>query len=600
MFMLAQRISIPAALAFSLVCLSASAQVTQRLSVSSTGMQGNLESNRAYISADNRYVSFYSYATTLVPGDTNAASDVFIRDLWTGTLQCVSRDAGGALGNAHTFGGSMSADNRYIALYTYASNLVPGDTNGVEDVIVRDRQTGTNELVSVGIGGAQADAESFAPMLSGDGRFVAFCSLATNLVPGDTNLTHDIFVRDRQLGTTERVSVDSNGNESDGYSYSPYLSPDGRFVAFLSRATNLVAGDTNGKDDIFVRDRQLGTTERVSVDSSGNECNGHCLNAPTMSLDGRYVAFDSVATNLVIGQMIVEQNVFVHDRTTGITERVSSRPDGGDANGHCGGASISGDGRFVAFFSFATNLVPGDANLQEDDFIRDRLLGVTDLVSVSSGGAQGNSGSYGPHISDDGRYVAFGSLATNLVTGDTNLANDVFLRDRMASGFTSSCEPGVGSVMACPCSNPPASAGRGCDNSSSTGGAVLQAAGIAYLSMDNLVFTTAGEKPSATSIVLQGNAAMASGLAFGQGVRCVGGLLKRLYTKSASAGSITAPNFGLGDPSVSARSAVLGDVISAGESRWYLVYYRDPVVLGGCTNADTFNSTQTGRVDWSL
>jgi hypothetical protein len=148
--------------------------------------------------------------------------------------------------------------------------------------------------------------------------------------------------------------------------------------------------------------------------------------------------------------------------------------------------------------------------------------------------------------------------------------------------------------------NPPGALGRGCDNSSATGGAALAASGITNLSMDTLVFTTSGEKPTATSIVMQGDAFVASGVVFGQGVRCVGGSLKRLYTKTASAGSITAPDFGVGDPTVSSRSAALGDVSSAGQSRWYLVYYRDPIVLGGCSASSTFNATQTARIDWSL
>jgi hypothetical protein len=188
----------------------------------------------------------------------------------------------------------------------------------------------------------------------------------------------------------------------------------------------------------------------------------------------------------------------------------------------------------------------------------------------------------------------------NLVTGDTNFAQDIFVRDRSAAGFTSLCDPGVGGVISCPCSNPPSGLGQGCDNSSTTGGAVLSASGIAYLSMDSLVFTTSGERPTAFGILLQGTTLLSNGLIYGQGIRCVGGSLKRLFAKSASGGSITAPDFGAGDPTVSARSAAKGDVISAGQSRWYLVYYRDPIVLGGCPASSTFNATQTGRVDWSF
>jgi hypothetical protein len=164
--------------------------------------------------------------------------------------------------------------------------------------------------------------------------------------------------------------------------------------------------------------------------------------------------------------------------------------------------------------------------------------------------------------------------------------------------MTSLCGPGIGGVIACPCSNPPGGPGSGCDNSGATGGAVLAASGDTHLSSDSLVFTTSGEKPTATSILLQGSALDPSGVVYGQGVRCVAGTLHRLFTKHATAGSITVPEFGAGDPSVSARSAALGDVIQPSQSRLYLVFYRDPIVLGGCPASSTFNATQTGRIDW--
>jgi hypothetical protein len=252
----------------------------------------------------------------------------------------------------------------------------------------------------------------------------------------------------------------------------------------------------------------------------------------------------------------------------------------------------------VAFERFATNLVPGDTNGSSDIFVHDRQGGTTERVSVDSAGAQGNSGSGAFSISADGRYVTFDSNASNLVAGDTDASSDVFFRDRTYSPLMSSCDPGVGGVLTCPCSNPPSALGRGCDNSSATGGASLSASGIAYLSIDSLVFMTNGEKPAATSIVLQGTTYLGAGVVYGQGVRCVGGALKRLFVKAAVGGSITAPDFGAGDPTVSARSAALGDIIQPGQSRYYLVYYRDPTVLGGCPASSTFNSTQTGQVTW--
>jgi Tol biopolymer transport system component len=587
------------------------AQVTERVSVNSSGAQGNGNSGSyggRSISADGRYVAFSSLATILVPGDTNGTWDVFVRDRQRGTTERVSVDSSGAQGNSYSgfnFGFydlSISADGRFVAFDSYATNLVPGDTNGFIDVFVRDRQSGTTERVSVATGGTQGNNYSCAPLISADGRYIAFTSYAFDLVPGDTNGFADVFVRDRQSGTTQRVSVDSGGAQGNRDSGGTSISADGRYVAFSSEASNLVSGDTNGFFDVFVRDRQNATTERVSVDSGGAQGNGNSARA-SISADGRYVAFKSIATNLVPGDTNALDDVFVRDRQSGTTERVSV--DSGGAQGNANSEdycspSISADGRYVAFGSYATNLVPGDTNGFTDVFVRDRQSATTERVSVNSGGAQGNSYSLSPSISADGRYVAFDSSATNLVPGDTNGLYDVFVRDRNTAGFASLCDPGVGGVIACPCSNPPSGPDRGCDNSASTGGAILSASGVASVSADSLVLTTSGEKPTALSIVVQGSAVVSSGLVYGQGVRCPGGTLKRLYVKLAHGGSITAPDFFVGDLYITERSAALGDPIQPGQSRWYLVYYRDPVVLGGCPSTSLFNATQTGQVSWSL
>src|SRR5437867_4406185 len=218
----------------------------------------------------------------------------------------VSVASDGTEGNDVSLGSALSADGRFVAFDSAATDLVAGDTNGVSDVFVHDRQTGTTERVSVASDGAQGNGSSglvtfaFPPALSADGRFVAFVSFATNLVAGDTNGATDVFVHDRQAGTTERVSVASGGSQSNGSNVGSALSADGRFVAFQSAATNLVADDTNGATDVFVHDRQTGTTERMSVASDGSQGNG--FNAgPALSADGRFVAFHSTATNLVAG-----------------------------------------------------------------------------------------------------------------------------------------------------------------------------------------------------------------------------------------------------------------------------------------------------------
>ncbi len=554
-------------------------QVTSRESVGAGGVQADSRSFGPSVSANGRYVVFFSRATNLVAGDTNGCEDVFVRDRASGTLERVSVDSGGVQGDAMSVDPSISPDGRYVVFESLATNLVSGDTNSIRDVFLRDRLTGTTDSISA------------------DGRYVAFVSSATNLVAGDTNATGDVFLRDRLAGTTDRVSVATGGTQGNSFSGSAWISSDGHCVAFSSLATNLVAGDTNNFFDAYVRDLLAGTTERVSVDSGGAQANNGAV-YPSISADGRYVAFHSGSTNLVAGDSNNALDVFVRDRQSGTTERVSVDTAGAQGNANSIGAWVSADGRYVSFESNATNLVAGDTNGATDVFVRDLLSGTTERVSLATGGAQGNADSTWSFVSADGRFVAFQSDATNLVAGDTNAATDVFIRDREATGSTSLCDPGAAGVIACPCSNPPSGTGRGCDNSAATGGASLAASGSAYLSMDSLVFTTSGEKPTATSVLLQGTAHAASGVVYGQGVRCVSGTLKRLFTKHAVAGSITAPDFGAGDPSVSVRSAALGDVIPSGQSRWYLVYYRDPTVLGGCPASSTFNSTQTGQVTW--
>jgi Tol biopolymer transport system component len=406
-------------------------QVTERVSVDSLGAQGNWDSGFPSISADGRYVAFASGATNLVSGDTNWSADVFVRDRQSGTTERVSVDSLGAQGNGTSVAPSISADGRYVAFSSLAS-LVSGDTNFDDDVFVHDRQGGTTERVSVDSFGTQGNSDSYAPSISADGRYVAFWSRATNLVGGDTNGAYDVFIRDRQSGTTERVSIDSLGAQGNGDSRYPSISADGRYVAFHSVATNLVGGDTNGWLDVFVRDRQSGTTERVSVDSFGAQGNGESL-APSISADGRYVAFTSAASNLVSGDTNGAPDVFVRDRQSATTERVnidSLGAQGNDSSSESRAPSISADGRYVAFHGDATNLVSGDTNGRADVFVRDRQSGTTERVSIDSLGAQGNVGSYDPSISADGRYVAFHSVATNLVSGDTNGFVDVFVRDR--------------------------------------------------------------------------------------------------------------------------------------------------------------------------
>jgi Tol biopolymer transport system component len=389
--------------------------------------------NRARASGRLRVVAFAA-SLTFAASATSAASAVAQE-----TLR-VSVDSAGAEGNSQSgfFGTTaISADGRVVAFESDATNLVANDTNGVGDLFVHDLASGATERVDVDSAGAEADQMSLMPALSADGQVVAFESLATNLVANDGNGKWDVFVRDRSAGTTERISVDSSGAEAGDASFSPALSADGMVISFVSWAGNLVAGDTNGHSDIFVHDRSTGMTERVSVDSSGAEGDGNSglIGHPALSADGRFVAFSSASTNLVAGDTNQAEDIFVHDRGTGVTERVSVKSSGAQANDRCYSPAISADGRFVAFETVATNLVAHDTNGASDVFVRDRTNGTTERVSVDSAGAEGNGHSVSASLSADGRFAAFASDATNLVAGDANGWTDVFRRDR-SSGIT--------------------------------------------------------------------------------------------------------------------------------------------------------------------
>jgi Tol biopolymer transport system component len=355
-----------------------------------------------------------------------------------GFTERVSVDSSGAAANDDSFDASpsLSADGTVVAFVSAASNLVASDANGQADVFVHDRTTGVTERVSVSSSGAEADSWSAWTALSADGRFVVFASNADNLVAGDTNQLTDVFVRDRVQGTTERVSLDSSGKQGDRASPKALaISDDGRFVLFDSLATNFVGGDTNGERDVFVHDRTTGATECISVDASGKPGNQRSRGG-TLSSDGRLVSFQSQASNLVTGDTNGSTDVFVRDRSAGLTVRVSVDSNGAQVSGASGAnaSAISADGSTVVFDSVATTLVHGDTNGSSDVFVHDLATGATERVSVDSAGVEGDysSGLYSSAISADGRVVVFVSDADNLVARDLNQTTDVFVRDRSA------------------------------------------------------------------------------------------------------------------------------------------------------------------------
>ncbi len=331
------------------------------------------------------------------------------------------------------------------------------------------------ELISVSSAEDGADRDSFSPSISADGRYVAFASRAVDLVAGDDNNSEDVFVRDRAAGTTIRVSVSSDGTPGNDDSYRPVISPDGRFVAFQSDATNLTAGDANGATDVFVHDIQTGRTSRVSVASGGLQANGASGGA-SISAGGRIVVFSSDADNLVPGDLNRERDIFLHDRETGQTRRLDPPGDGAAA----WDAAVSADGRYVAFAAQGDwKTASADAAAEERDeeaaatvspdgpwllpdqvYVFDRQLGTFECASVSDAGDEGNADSFAPDISDDGQRVAFASNASNLVPDDGNGLADVFVRDRI-EGRTLRVSVGDGGVEADAESLRPAISGDG-------------------------------------------------------------------------------------------------------------------------------------------
>ncbi len=262
----------------------------------------------------------------------------------------------------------------------------------------------TPSIVPTVESGRQANGDSADPSISADGHLVAFSSDASNLVAGDTNNQEDIFVHDRATGKTEQVSVASDGTPGNGASSTPALSADGRYVAFVSLASNLVAGETNGESDIFVHDRVTGKTEQVSVASDGAPGNGRSL-YPRISADGRYVVFASLSTNLVVGDSNGVADIFVHDRQTRKTERVSVSSDRRQADSWAYATDISADGSYVAFSSDARNLAAVDLKGLCNVFVHDRRTGKTELTSIDQTGLPLGGGS--PVVSQNGRWIAF-------------------------------------------------------------------------------------------------------------------------------------------------------------------------------------------------
>lgn len=628
---------IPSAIVLGFTAVSALAQQASTTLVSS-GLSGaaTLEgASDLAISASGRYVAFVSASSALVANDANAAPDVFVRDRRAGTTVRASVDSAG--NETHPDPGALfdgpliaspalSDDGRFVAFTSLAPDLVPNDTNAVADVFVRDLVLGTTERVSLAAAGVEGDQHSgmatyqvCAPgstcwtahvasgvAISADGRFVAFASMASNLVANDTNGLQDVFVHDRASGACELVSVAATG-AANSTSWFPSLSADASRVAFESFATNLVALDTNVRADVFVRDRSAGTTTRASVSSTGVQGNqqsglyfydpppaacAHCAGPRLVRLgsaiaaDGRSVAFGTESSNLTPGDFTYSSDVFLRELESGVTRLVSA-----DLGGHAGGTSllpsVSADGRFVAFLSTANDLVPSDTNpWNHDVFVRDLALETTQLVGLAADGSHPAHASRGVALAADGAQLAFSSTG-QLAPSDTNLAVDVYARGAPLLAIERFCE---GSPAACPCANS-GGAGSGCSNSASANGARLDGTGVASLTSDTLVLDVRGVPAATVVVFVQGSAGVptSSATAFGDGVGCLAGTLVRLAARTAHFGAAA---LGVaGDP----RISVLGAVGAAGTQSHYQAVYRDLAPF--CTPA-AFNASSSLRVTW--
>ncbi len=561
------------------------ANTTTLVSVNQAGNGGgNGDSFPTGISTNGQFALFESSASDLVAGDTNNASDIFVRDVVNGLTTLVSVNTNGMSGNGTSRGSVMTGDGRYVAFVSTASNLVPGDNNGIADVFVRDLQAGTTTLASVGastnsnppITGTVPSSES--PEITPDGRYVAFYSTGTNLVPGVAT-TGDIYVRDMIAGSTTWASTNArviaqslfghtnfiscnysisddgqfiayeactnppsssstlgivlryslttgltdtiytnanvpvslmlswplssfpnihnlamtpdgrftvfvanigtasgtytaiylwdaqtgtnllvsakpdNSGPANGFCDSPVVSSNGRLVAFVSNATNLVANTLTGDWHVYLRDTKAGVTQLVDADTNGIGVGVAMAMVPALSADGSVVAFDSV--NLLSDNRHLNDNVFARDLTAGATSLISARPPAlpsptPDGLSGLTPFSVSANGRFVAFYSDADDLVPNDTNGCGDIFVRDQISGANILVSVNTNGnASGDGLSTDPSISSNGQYVVFTSSADNLVRGGTNEQN-VYLSDLQAgtmalvSVSTNGVDPGNG------------------------------------------------------------------------------------------------------------------------------------------------------------
>lgn len=415
------------------------------------GYNANGGSHAPAISADGRYVVFLSEASNLVTDDENGLLDVFVYDVWTRTTTLVSRNYDGGPANGEPSRPSISANGKFIVYSSDASNVVPDDDNEASDVFLYNRLLGVTELISVNSDGNPGNKNSFTrrPSVSEDGRFVVFFSNSTNLAPEydieDDPETNHVYLRDRGSGTTESsttlISKNADDEIGDDNSEYPTISADGSTIAFHSFADNLIVDDfkdNNATSDVFLYDIATETLTRISNTPDGWAGNG-ASDLAALSSDGKKVGFVSFADDFLPAgtDNNNSSDIFIFSAADGTIERVSINSDGEEGNAISDVPSLSEDGRYVAFYSFADNLVTDDENECIEDtnkkrsctdvFRHDTDLGETIRVSINVADEEGNNDSACSGIIADGQAVVYYSLATNLVAGDSNNIQDIFI-----------------------------------------------------------------------------------------------------------------------------------------------------------------------------
>ena len=408
------------------IALQPAYAITTRLSETTQALEADSSSFSVKLSDDGRFAVFQTNATNLFAADTNGVSDVVLKDLQTGVLTCMSCAAGGVVGDGASSSPAISGDGRFVAFQSAATNLVAGDSNIATDVFVREIATGALEIASraTSVAGAVGGATSGQARLSSTGQFVVYSSVASNLVTGDTNTQADVFVRDRLNSVTTRVSVATGGAQASGGvggATASTISADGRFIVFTSGQQTLSPGDGNNLADAFLHDRQSTTTERLSTTLGST---GSCLD-PTISADGSMVAFSSSFADLVPGDTNAARDTFYRARTGAVLTRITAAG-GVEANSTLEVPSFNGNGTKIAFQSAASNLVASDTNASNDIFSLNIATGVITRISVSSAGVEANGSSTFPWYANNSDIVAFSSGASNLIANDANATVDTF------------------------------------------------------------------------------------------------------------------------------------------------------------------------------